>query len=100
MKVAGKKRKCGICGKKFNANSHNQRYCSEECRCTARRNKAFEGHTYPRSEQVRRCGNSVCPPLPAAMVRSNLPELCVAERMPNITKDRVETEENGQLAFA
>lgn len=60
----------------------------------------FEGHTYPRSEQVRRCGNSVCPPLPAAMVRSNLPELCVAERMPNITKDRVETEENGQLAFA
>ena len=60
----------------------------------------FEGHTYPRSEQVRRCGNSVCPPLPAAMVRSNLPELCVAERMPNITRDRVETEENGQLAFA
>lgn len=60
----------------------------------------FEGHKYPRSEQVRRCGNSVCPPLPAAMVRSNLPELCVAERMPNITKDRVETEENGQLAFA
>lgn len=60
----------------------------------------FEGRTYPRSEQVRRCGNSVCPPLPAAMVRSNLPELCVAERMPNITKDRVEAEENGQLAFA
>ncbi|WP_337473362.1 DNA cytosine methyltransferase [Jutongia sp.] len=60
----------------------------------------FEGHTYPRSEQVRRCGNSVCPPLPAALVRSNLPELCVAERMPNITRDRVEAEENGQLAFA
>lgn len=60
----------------------------------------FEGHKYPRSEQVRRCGNAVCPPIPAALVRSNLPELCVAERMPNITKDRVETEENGQLAFA
>lgn len=60
----------------------------------------FEGHSYTRSEQVRRCGNSVCPPLPAAMVHSNLPELCVAERMPNITRDRVETEENGQLAFA
>ena len=60
----------------------------------------FEGHTYPRSEQVRRCGNSVCPPLPAAMVRSNLPELCVAERMPNITRDRVDVEENGQLVFA
>ena len=60
----------------------------------------FEGHKYPRSEQVRRCGNAVCPPIPAALVRSNLPELCVAERMPNITKDRVETEENGQLVFA
>lgn len=59
----------------------------------------FEGHTYPRSEQVRRCGNSVCPPLPAAMVRSNLPELCVAERMPNITRDRIETDVDGQLAF-
>ena len=60
----------------------------------------FEGYTYPRSEQVRRCGNSVCPPLPVAMVRSNLPEFCVAKRMPNITRDRVEAEENGQLAFA
>lgn len=60
----------------------------------------FEGHTYPRSEQVRRCGNSVCPQLPAAMVRSNLPELCVAERMPNITRDRIGLEKNGQLAFA
>lgn len=60
----------------------------------------FEGHTYPRSEQVRRCGNSVCPPLPAAMVRSNLPELCVAKRMPNITRGRIETDVDGQLAFA
>lgn len=60
----------------------------------------FEGNTYPRSEQVRRCGNSVCPPLPAALVHSNLPELCVAERMPNITKETVKEEENGQLKFA
>ena len=60
----------------------------------------FEGHIYSRSEQVRRCGNSVCPPLPAAMVRSNLPELCVAERMPNITKNNIAMEKNGQLAFA
>ena len=35
-----------------------------------------------RSEQVRRCGNAVCPPIPAALVRANLPELCVAERTP------------------
>lgn len=60
----------------------------------------FEGNTYPRSEQVRRCGNSVCPPLPAALVHSNLSELCVAERMPNITKETVKEEENGQLKFA
>ena len=57
-----------------------------------------EGNIYPRSEQVRRCGNSVCPPLPAAMVRSNLPELCVARRMPNVTS-RVIEERYGQLAF-
>lgn len=60
----------------------------------------FEGNTYPRSEQVRRCGNSVCPPLPAALVHSNLPELCVAERMPNITEKTVKEEANGQLKFA
>lgn len=54
------------------------------------------GKTYSRSEQVRRCGNAVCPPIPAAMVRSNLPELCVRKRMPNM---RIGEEENGQLCF-
>lgn len=44
----------------------------------------YTGKTYPRSEQVRRCGNAVCPPIPAALVKANLPELCVAERMPNM----------------
>lgn len=34
------------------------------------------GKTYPRSEQVMRCGHAVCPPIPAALVRVNLPELC------------------------
>lgn len=38
----------------------------------------YTGKKYPRSEQVKRCGNSVCPPIPAALVRANLPELCVA----------------------
>ena len=37
-----------------------------------------DGNEYPRSEQVARCGNAVCPPVPAALVRSNLPELCEA----------------------
>lgn len=57
----------------------------------------YTGKTYPRSEQVRRCGNAVCPPIPAALVRANLPELCVAERMPNM---KIESEQTGQLRFA
>lgn len=35
-----------------------------------------DGKAYPRSEQVARCGNAVCPPIPTALVRANLPELC------------------------
>lgn len=57
----------------------------------------YTGKTYPRSEQVRRCGNAVCPPIPAAMVRANLPELCIAERTPNM---QIKAENNGQLRFA
>lgn len=57
----------------------------------------YTGKTYPRSEQVRRCGNAVCPPIPAALVRANLPELCVAERTPNM---QIRAEQNGQLRFA
>ncbi len=37
-----------------------------------------EGNDYPRCEQVARCGNAVCPPIPAALVKANLPELCTA----------------------
>lgn len=57
----------------------------------------YTGKIYPRSEQVRRCGNAVCPPIPAALIRANLPELCVAERMPNM---QIEAEQTGQLRFA
>lgn len=57
----------------------------------------YTGKTYPRSEQVRRCGNAVCPPIPAALVKANLPELCVAERTPNM---QIKTEQTGQLRFA
>lgn len=57
----------------------------------------YEGNAYPRSEQVRRCGNAVCPPIPAALVKANLPELCVAERTPNM---RVKQDQTGQLRFA
>lgn len=57
----------------------------------------YTGKTYSRSEQVRRCGNAVCPPIPAALVRANLPELCVAERTPNM---QIKAEQTGQLRFA
>lgn len=54
------------------------------------------GKAYPRSEQVRRCGNAVCPPIPAALVKANLPELCVAKRTGNI---RFTEEYGGQIRF-
>ena len=57
----------------------------------------YTGKTYPRSEQVQRCGNAVCPPIPAALVKANLPELCIAERTPNMM---IKAEQTGQLRFA
>ena len=57
----------------------------------------YTGKSYSRTEQVRRCGNAVCPPLPAALVKANLPELCMCERMPNM---KIVSEETGQLKFA
>lgn len=58
------------------------------------------GKVYPRSEQVKRCGNAVCPPIPEALVRANLPELCTAERQPICRADRMTEEQTGQLRFA
>lgn len=57
----------------------------------------YTGKTYPRSEQVRRCGNAVCPPIPAALVKANLPELCRCKRTRNM---QIEAEQTGQLRFA
>lgn len=57
----------------------------------------YTGKTYPRAEQVKRCGNSVSPMVPNALVRANLRELCVGERTPNC---RVKQEATGQLRFA
>ena len=53
------------------------------------------GKSYNRAEQIKRCGNAVCPPAAAALVRANLPELCVAERMPNMRIN----DSQGQLSF-
>ena len=38
-----------------------------------------DGKAYPKSEQVARCGNAVCPPVPAALVRANIPEICSSD---------------------
>lgn len=35
-----------------------------------------DGNIITRTEQVHKCGNMVCPPVAAALVRVNLPELC------------------------
>lgn len=34
----------------------------------------YIGNPYPKNEQVARCGNAVCPPMAAAVVRANFPE--------------------------
>lgn len=57
----------------------------------------YTGKPYSRTEQVKRCGNAVCPPLPAAMVKANLPDMCVAKRTGNIV---IREEQYGQLKFA
>ena len=57
----------------------------------------YTGKTYPRTEQVKRCGNSVSPMIPNALVRANLKELCIAQRMPNCS---INEEKTGQLRFA
>mgnify|MGYP002761697919 FL=1 len=59
-----------------------------------------DGKAYPRAEQVRRCGNAVCPPIPTALVRANLKEMCVAKRLPNCRADRLGQDDSGQLRFA
>ena len=55
----------------------------------------FKGKTYSRTEQVKRCGNAVPPPFAQAIVKANLPELCVGKRMPNMRIDASKE----QLAF-
>lgn len=58
--------------------------------------KDDQGKQYSRTEQVKRCGNAVPPPFAEALVKANLPELCTAERMPNMQID----DSGQQLKFA
>lgn len=39
--------------------------------------KDYKGNRYPKTQQVARCGNAVPPAFAEALVRANLPELCV-----------------------
>lgn len=39
------------------------------------------GNKYPASKQIARCGNAVPPPFAEALVRANLPELCVGKKI-------------------
>jgi len=60
----------------------------------------IKGKKITKTEQVKRCGNSVCPPIPAALVKANLIELCTGRRMPICRLDRMQQETSGQLRFA
>lgn len=41
----------------------------------------YKGNKFPKSAQVARCGNSVPPQFAEALVRANVPELCVVKRV-------------------
>ncbi len=47
-----------------------------------------DGHPYVKSKQVARCGNAVTPPVPAALVRANLPEYCAKEEAEKSLRER------------
>lgn len=38
--------------------------------------KDYTGKDYPKTQQVARCGNAVCPPMATAVVKANMPEWC------------------------
>lgn len=40
-----------------------------------------DGRAYPKTQQVARCGNAVCPPMAAAVVAANLPEYAVKQKL-------------------
>lgn len=41
--------------------------------------KDYRGFVYPKTEQVARAGNAVCPPMATAVVKANFPEWCQYE---------------------
>ncbi len=49
----------------------------------------YTGKAYPKSQQVARCGNAVCPPMASAVVRANLPEWAVELSTMEELKERI-----------
>lgn len=45
-------------------------------------------------------GNAAPPPFAQALVKANLPELCIGKRIPICRADRMQQEDTGQLRFA
>lgn len=39
----------------------------------------YLGREYPKTQQVARCGNAVCPPMARAVVAANMPEWCMID---------------------
>ncbi|WP_201264988.1 DNA cytosine methyltransferase, partial [Brevibacillus reuszeri] len=59
-----------------------------------------EGKTISKASQVARCGNSVPPDLPNALVRENLPHLCTGAGMRLTFERYAKVSAVGQLAFS
>lgn len=62
------------------------------------KDRDFEGNPITKTNQVKMCGNSVSPVLPKAMVRANLPEMCVGSG--NELRFERFKEAIGQLTFS
>ncbi|PAD72810.1 DNA cytosine methyltransferase [Paenibacillus campinasensis] len=58
-----------------------------------------DGRTISKSQQVARCGNSVPPALPEALVRANLPHLCTGAGT-RLTFERYRVSGEGQMEFS
>lgn len=48
----------------------------------------YTGREYPKSEQMKRCGNAVCPPLAGRLAAVNLPEYARKKPLETLEKWR------------
>ncbi|MNN81919.1 hypothetical protein D3C81_1987960 [compost metagenome] len=52
-------------------------YAAQGCPSWYIIDRDYRGKKYAKDKQVARCGNAVPPPFAEALVRANLPEMCV-----------------------